>query len=208
MNSCKVDEFKFDELEIKEGWETKLIVPLFYGDMEFKDFITEWYHYEPDFTLGEPVTTLKYKYEYYQKVPTHLIFEPSVVLDSFPFLVQGNYALDSISLEFIVTNASPYPLNLELHFFNKANVSLMADPVNPEPFAAGKFTGTTFESTKTVKTVTFSPTQNEIFAYSNRVRFISWYDQNSYQRDTLLADYPIEVSILLHGVLKNKNEEQ
>jgi hypothetical protein len=84
----------------------------------------------------------------------------------------------------------------------------MADPVNPEPFAAGEPAGATFKPTKTVKTVTFTPTQNEIFAYSNRVRFISWYNQNSYKRDTLLADYPIEVSILLHGVLKNKNEEQ
>lgn len=205
--SCKVDEFKWNDLGIKEGWSTKIIVPLFYGDMEFRDFITDWNKYEDEYSFNEPLTTLKYKSEYYPLIPTSLIFTPSVIIDSFPLLIQGNYELDSISLEFIVTNSSPYPLNLELVFFNKLDKIITSQPVSPESFDSGIFSESSIESVKTTRQVNFTPEQINSFNNGNRVRFTSWYTNNGFVKDTLFAHYPIEVSIILTGAIKNKNVE-
>ena len=205
-NSCKVDEFKLNELGIKEGWSTEIVVPFFYGNMEFRDFITDWYNYEESYSFDEPLTILEYDEYYHKTIPTKLMFEPAVIIDSFPLLIQGNYELDSIDLEFIVTNTSPYPLNLELKFFNKLDEFPGGQPVNPGVFSAGNVNGNRVEPVQTVQHVKFSPEQNESFKDDNRVQFTSWYDKNDFSKDTLSANYPIEVSIILFGVIKNKNE--
>ncbi len=206
-NSCKVDEFKWNDLGIKEGWSTKIVVPLFYGNMEFKDFITDWNTYDNAFTVGEPLTTLKYKTEYYPVIPTDLIFTPSIIIDSFPLLIQGNYELDSISLEFIVSNSSPYPLNLELLFFNKLDKTPTGQPVSPDSFDAGEINGNSFDSVQNKHKVDLTPEQIKNFNNGNRVQFTSWYTNNGFVKDTLSAHYPVEVSIILLGAIKNKNEE-
>ncbi len=207
MDSCKVDEFKLNKLGIKEDWNTELVIPLFHGNMEFRDFIYDWYHYIDQFQPNEPMTSLEYKDGYIRVIPTRLIFEPSVVIDSFPLLIQGTYELDSINMEFNVTNASPYPLNLELQFFNKTDSSTTGPMVNPGEFAAGSVVGNTIEPVQTIQYVNFTPEQVKSFSEGNRMKCISWYTQNGYKSDTLSAHYPIEVSIIVWGRVKGKNAE-
>ena len=205
MNSCKIDEFKWNELGTKESWSTEFVVPLFSGDLEFRDFITDWYNFNDKSTFNEPQTTLKFKNAYYREIPTRMIFEPAVIIDSFPLLIQGDYEMDSIAMEFDITNASPYPLNLELQFFNKLDNSVLGPPVVPESFNSGNINGDAIEPAKTINYV--SSVQIQSFNDANFVRFISWFDQNNYVKDTLLAYYPIEISIILWGEIKGKNED-
>lgn len=205
-SSCKVDEFKLNELGIKEEWNSEIVGPLFHGNMEFRDFITDWNHFDDQSIPDEPQTTLKYMNDFYRVIPTRLIFEPSVVIDSFPLIIQGKYEMKSISLEFDITNASPYPLNLELQFYNELDTLKAGPKVVPETFAAGNINGNTVDPVQTIQYVDFNPAQLQSFNLGNRVRFISWYDRNSYIKDTLSAHYPIEVSIILWGEIKGKNE--
>lgn len=206
LSSCKTDEFKLNELGIKETWNTDLVVPLFSGNMEFSDFITDWHSYTNEITGDEQLTTLKYVNEYYRLIPTQLIFEPAVIIDSFPLLIQGKYEMSSITLEFYVNNASPYPLNLEMQFYNKLDKTNIGPPVQPGVFSGGEIEGNVINPVPTTRTVDFSQEQVNSFNNGNRVRFISWYNQNSYLKDTLLANYPINVSIVLKGRIKGKNE--
>ncbi len=206
IDSCKIDEFKFNELRIKEDWRAELVVPMFYGSMEFRDFITDWYRYNDQIAIDEPQTTLKYNNGSYQVIPTGLIFEPSVVIDSFPLLIQGNYELDSVTLRFDVINTSPYPLNFKLQFYNKLDSLKTGMQVVPEVFDAGIINGSIIEPVKTERYVNLNSPQLQCFNNSNRMRLTSWYSQNGYSKDTLSAHYPIEVSIVLLGEIKGKNE--
>ena len=206
LSSCKTDEFKWKELGIKEEWNTEIVVPLFSGNMEFNDFITDWYNYENNYTFDEPLTTLEYSEYYHKVIPTNLMFERSVVIDSFPLLVQGEYEMSSIALEFYVTNASPYPLNLEMQFYNKLD-SVPADPpIEPDVFLEGNIVGNVIEPVKTMQTVSLSTEQVNSFNNGNRVRFTSWYTNNGFIKDTLSAHYPIDISIVLRGRIKGKDE--
>ncbi len=42
VHGCILKEFNFNENKLDTDWDLQLLVPLFYGDMEFKDFIYDW----------------------------------------------------------------------------------------------------------------------------------------------------------------------
>jgi hypothetical protein len=203
--SCKIDEFKWNELGIKEGWSTNVAVPLFQGNLDFKDFITDWYEYEDNYSFDDPLTVLEYDEYYHRTIPTSLIFDHSVIMNDFPLLIQGNYSIDDITMEFNVTSASPYPLNLELLFYNKLDTIPTGQPIVPESFDAGIMNGDNIDSKNTVRRVLLTPEQIDQYNAGNRVRLISWYTNNGFAKDTLSARYPIEVSIIVLGAIKNKN---
>jgi hypothetical protein len=56
-----------------------------------------------------------------------------------------------------------------------------------------------------VRRVLLTPEQIDQYNAGNRVRLISWYTNNGFAKDTLSARYPIEVSIIVLGAIKNKN---
>lgn len=207
FQSCKTDEFKFSEITMKKEWGVDVVSPLFSGDgMEFRDFIYDWKKPVP--ATPEPFTVLEYSNNSHRKIPTSLMFSPSAVIDSFPFYIQGQYNLSKVALFFKVSNGCPFPLNLEMQFFNKNNPAKLGPKINPASFKEANVSENPFVPYVTRDTVELSPSQLESFIRSDRVKFTSWYTSTGFilQHDTLSAHYPIDVSIVLIGLAQWKNE--
>jgi len=205
FQSCKTDEFKFSEITVKEDFGVKIITPIFSGNdksghkMEFRDFIHDWS--KPIGDPSGPQTVLQYSDSNFKPIPTSLIFDPSSIIDSLQFLIQGNYSLKAVDLVFKVTNSCPYPLNLQLQFINQ---NIVGPAVLPPAFNGADFNLLPVKPVTTTHTVSLDSTQLNSFTYSKRLRITSWYNQNNFinQNDTLSAHYPIDVSIIMIGTVQ------
>ena len=210
LHSCKTDEFKFEEITIKEGWGIDLIMPLYNGSdkngnvLEFKDFIHDWKKPVPD--LPGSKTVLDYLNTPDETIPTSLIFDKSTVIDSFHFDVQGIYKLGGITLQFTVSNSCPFPLNLQLQFFNKVNTFNLGPPILPPAFVGANFDETPVKPVITVYNMKLDSLQVQSINKGNRVRFQAWFDETDYinKNDTLYAHYPIDVLIVAIGKFQSK----
>lgn len=206
FHSCKTDEFKFDELTVKEDFGIKIITPLFSGNdknghrMEFRDFIHDWT--KPIDDPSGPFSVLQYSNGTFKTIPTRLIFDSSSIIDSVQFLIQGNFDLKDVELVFTVNNSCPFPLNLQLQFISK---NIPGPPVLPRPFVEADFNQTPVKPVTTVHRVILDSLQMQSFTASKRVRLSSWYNQTNFinQNDTLSAHYPIDVSIVLIGTVQS-----
>jgi hypothetical protein len=210
FNSCKTDEFKFDEITIKEDWGISLVLPLFTGKdkaanvLEFRDFIHDWKTPVPD--LPGSKTVLDYSNSPDITIPTSLIFDSSTIIDSFHFDVQGIYKLSDITMQFTVSNSCPFPLNLQLQFFNKNNTANLGPPVLPPAFGGANFGQTPVTPLTTVYSLKLDSLQIQSINNGNRVKFSSWFDETDYinKNDTISAHYPIEVLIVVIGTFQPK----
>lgn len=208
FHSCKTDEFKFGEIEIKEDWAIDVISPLFVGNgMEFKDFVYDWKKKVPG--SPAPFTVLEYANGKYKTIPTQLIFSPSAVIDSFPFYIQGKYSLSAVELVFTVSNGCPFPLNLQMQFYDKENPDDLGPVIQPAPFEAANFAVSPEISEISTHSVKLDALQLLSFNNSDRMKLTSWYDRTDFieQKDTISANYPIDISIVLIGVVQGKNED-
>lgn len=205
FQSCKTDEFKIGEIKIKEDWGIKIITPLFTGQgMEFRDFVHDWKKPVPN--LPGDITVLDYSNAPDETIPTQLIFDHSAIIDSFPFYIQGAYRLTEIELEFTVTNGCPFPLNLQLQFYNKSSPNQLGSPVVPKAFPEGDFTHSPEKPLTSVQSFKLDSLQILSFMNGDRVKFTSWYNTTDYinQNDTISAHYPIDVSIVLIGIAQGE----
>jgi hypothetical protein len=207
FQSCKTDEFKFGEITIKEDWGIEIITPLFLGkEMEFRDFIYDWKKQIPN--SSGPFTVLDFSNYADKTIPTELIFTPSAVIDSFPFYIQGSYRLSKVNLEFTVINSCPFPLNLQLEFFGKNNPNKLGPAIVAGPFKEADFSVSPSLSSTTLL-IPLDSLQLHSFNNSDRVKFTSWFEPTDFinHNDTISAHYPVEVSIVLIGVVQGKNEK-
>jgi len=207
-NSCITDEFKVGELTVKEDWNIEIITPLFTGEnMEFRDFIYDWKKPVPN--LSGSKTVLDYLNSPDKIIPTQLIFDPSTIIDSFPFYIQGGYSFTEISLEFKVTNGCPMPLNLQFHFFDRNSPQIIGSAVQPVAFAEADFSINPPVSKLTTQKIKLDSAQVQTFNNSDRMRLTSWFGDNGFtnSHDTLSAHYPVDMLIVLSGKIKAKNEE-
>lgn len=210
FNSCKTDEFKFDEITLKEDWGINLVLPLFTGKdkssnvLEFKDFIHDWKTPVPN--LPGTKTVLDYENSPDITIPTGMIFDSSVIIDSFHFDVQGIYKLSELTMQFTVSNSCPFPLNLQLQFFNKNNVANLGPPVLPPAFEGADFGKTPVTPVITVHSIKLDSLQINSINNGNRVKFSSWFDETDFilKNDTINAHYPIEVLIVVVGKFQAK----
>ena len=210
--SCKTDEFKFDEITIKEDFGVKIITPMFSGKdkqgniLEFRDFIHDWKKPIPD--NSSPYTVLQYSDGTFKTIPTRLIFDPSVIIDSLEFLIQGRYSVEEIELVFTVSNSCPFPLNLQLQFLVRNDLNNTVPPVTPPPFGEADFSQIPVSPVTTIHTLKLDSLQVQNFMDSRNIKLTSWFDQTNFinQNDTLSAHYPIDLSIALIGVVKKTNE--
>jgi hypothetical protein len=207
FHSCKTDEFKLDELTVKEDFGIKIITPLFSGNdkndhrMEFRDFIHDWT--KPIGDPSGPFSVLQFSNGTFKTIPTRLIFDSSSIIDSVQFLIQGNFDLKDVELVFTVNNSCPFPLNLQLQFISK---NIPGPPVLPPAFVGADFNQTPVKPVSTVHRIILDSLQMQSFTASKRVRLSSWYDPTNFinQNDTLSAHYPIEVTIVLIGTVQAK----
>lgn len=203
--SCITDEFRVKDLSVKEEFEVAIITPLFSGDLEFRDFIHDWKAPIP--ALPGPKVVLDYTDSADVTIPVELIFNESIVIDSLPFLIQGNYEFVSVDLTFTVENSCPYPLNLKLNFYEKREWGNFGPDILPPPFAAADFSQTSVQPETTTHTVSLTQDQLIWFKEGKCVLFSAWYNNNGYQLgDSIPAQYPIKVSIILTGKVKAKQD--
>ena len=205
-NSCILDEFKVNEIQMKEDLGMEIVSPLFRGNLEFIDLVHDWDTLI--FQGAEPTSFLKLHNDSFISIPSRIIFEPATIIDSFSFLIQGNYSLSSVRLEFTVSNGCPFPLNFQMQFFDKTNPFQFGISVLPPPFAPAISEGAGFIPVETIHSVTLSDQQLESFTVGNRVAFTTWFNSSELinTTDTFLANYPVEISILLYGEVQGKDE--
>ncbi len=208
FQSCKTDEFHFDEITLKDDFGIKIITPLYSGKdkngniLEFRDFIHDW---NKPFTFDSVQNTvLQFANGSNVTIPTNLIFDPSVVIDSLAFLIQGSYRLTDIELVFTVTNSCPLPLNLQLQFLVQNSLNNGAAPISPPPFSEADFSQLPWVPTTSIYTVKLDSLQTLSFTDSRRIKLTSWFDETNFinQNDTLSAHYPIDLSIVLIGFVE------
>lgn len=212
FQSCKTDEFKFDEITVKEEFGVKIIAPLYTGKdksgniLEFKDFIRDWKKNISDPT--GPFTVLQYSNNSYITIPSRLIFDPSVIISDLELSIQGNYRLSDIELVFTVSNSCPFPLNLQLQFLVNNSMNNIVPPISPLPFNEADFTQMPVIPFTTVHLMKLDSLQVRNFNDSKSIKLTSWYDETNFinQNDTLSAHYPIDLSIVLIGVVHPRNE--
>jgi hypothetical protein len=106
-----------------------------------------------------------------------------------------------------VVNSCPFPLNLKLEFFNKSNRNKLGPAILAGPFKESDNSVPPF--TKTTQRIPLDSLQLQSFNNSDRMKFTSWFDPTEYiiQNDSISAHYPIDISIVLIGVVQGKNEE-
>lgn len=201
--SCKTDEFRIKDLTLKEDWSLPLISPMLKGNMDFKDLIYDWDD-QLVITQGEKLTVLKYPSGKMQQIPSRIIFEPSAVIDSFYFLIDGQYEFLKVEFKYIVSNEAPFPLNFQMEFFDRSSPANLGPPILPAPFDSGDFSGAVPAAVKTEHTVLLNEAQLKSFVEGDRIKITTWYNKNSYidSRDTLLSNYPVDISIILNGEVK------
>jgi hypothetical protein len=208
FQSCKTDEFKFNEITIKEDFETDVILPLFTGKgMEFRDFVFDWKEKIP--ASSGPFTVLDYINFPDKTIPTQLIFDPSLVIDGLDYFLQDNYSFKQIELMFTVANGCPFPLNLQVQFVDSIGLNSTVPPVTPPAFPEADFTQTPVKQITTVHIMKLDSLQTQNFNDSKFIKLTSWYNQTNFinQNDTLSAHYPIDLTIVLIGVGQPRNEK-
>ncbi len=214
IQSCKTDEFKFNEMKIKDGFGIRIITPLYSGKdkdgkiLEFRDFIHDWNNWNSNALQGNsgPFTVLQYSKNTFQTIPTNYIFDPSVVIDNLEFLIQGGYNLTNIELDFVVANSCPFPLNLQLQFLGRSGPNNNVPSIIPPAFPGANFTKSSVSPVKTIHNFKLDSAQSQSFIEAKSIKLTSWYDSNEFiiKNDTLWAHYPIDVSIVLTGTVHVK----
>lgn len=206
LSSCITKEFNFGENKMGPDWNMQILFPLFYGDLEFNDFIYNW-RYPLVIEPSETTVQLKYSDNSTLAFPLNEIFESAVVIDSFNFLVEGDNYINEAALNYIVTNGSPYPMYLQLRFFEKTSSADLSPAIISPPFPAATLENGVLKPEKYELQLPLTSEQLESLILSNRVQFVSWFaDVPGFSSDTLSAHYPIQLSIILSGIAHGKKQ--
>jgi len=207
LDSCKTDEFKLGELKVKDDFRTDLIVPLFAGNLEFRDFI-DW-EKSGSSGVNDSIVILEFPDGTSKKIATRIIFEPTILVKDFPFATQGSYELVTINMEFRVNNGAPFPLNLNLRYFEKTTPTQLGPVIQPPAFDSGDIDGDNIIPVQTVHQIQLNEEQRISFVEGNRIQFKTWFDKTNFinSNDTLNSDYPVDISVVLIGEVKAGNED-
>ena len=208
IQSCITDEFRVKDTSIDEAWEISIVTPIFLGELEFRDFIHNWYLPVP--LVPAPDVVLDYNDDKPDVlIQSEMIFDKSAVIDSFPFYIQGRYQFTEVKLIFTVENGSPFPLNLELFFYEKREFGNFGPAIDPQPFREADLSQIPAIPANTIDTVSLSNAQLAYIVRGNRLKLDSWFNRNDFiqNNDTLSAHYPVNVSIVLIGKVKAKQND-
>lgn len=204
LSSCILDEFKADEIKMKEDWNLEIVSPLFRGNFEFKDLIHDWKTL--DFLPEDQISYLKFPDDRLLEIPSRIIFEEDAIIDNFEFLIGGKYKFSKVYLKYEISNGAPFPLNLQMCFFEKMESAKCVAPILPPPFLEAEYDGLNFTPVQTTHFVTLNSEQLESLTKGNRVQFSTWFNKSDMinTKDTFLSNYPVKISILLYGELETE----
>ncbi len=199
FNSCILDEFTPDSLKMKEDWNMEIVAPLFHGNFEFKDLISDWE--ELIFQPGDQRSILKYPDGQLLEIPTRIIFEPTILVNDFAIWINGGYQFSKVNFKYTVSNGAPFPLNFKLRFSENSNTLNPGPAILPPAFAAATSEGAHYIPVKTEYILPLNNDQLESFLTGEVVQFETWFNSSDLidSQDTFLSNYPITISIVLYG---------
>jgi hypothetical protein len=187
---------------MEKDWGMDIVSPLFTGEFEFKDLIFD----DDSFKIQENdrISILKFPDNKTISIPTRIVFQPSTVVDSMDFLIDGNYSLHSIRLEYKVENGSPFPFNFQMRFFSAEDPTKSFDPILPPSFQSAEKIENRFIPVISEQSVNLNDEQSNKFTTSNRIEISTWFEPSDIinNQDTFLSNYPIKISMLLFGEIK------
>jgi len=205
LQSCIIDEFRIDEIDtinMEKDWGMDIVSPFFTGEFEFKDLIFD----DDSFKIygNDHISVLKFPDNTTIPIPTRIVFEPSTVIDSLDFLIEGNYSLHGIKLEYQVENGSPFPFNFQMRFFDADDPKKSFDPILPPSFQPAKRIENKFVPVLTEQTIGLTDEQSYKFTKSNRIEISTWFEPSEVinKQDTFMSNYPVKISMLLFGEIK------
>lgn len=204
VNSCKTEEFRLGEIQLKEEFRTDIVSPVFQGKMEFRDFVNT--ELASSTYQANTHSIIQYSNGTAIYVPSSSFFEPYIIIPDLSFLIAGSYDLETITLKFMVSNGTPFPLNLKLRFFNEDSPLILGPPITPAAFDEGLVKDGEITSVKSSYDIPLDPEQRQSFMNSDRVQFTTWFDRTNFinNNDTLNAHYPVDISIIMQGIAKEK----
>lgn len=205
-NSCIIDEFKFNDIKLKDDWEMEVVIPLLTGQFEFKDLVYDWSDGIP--AINNQSTSLLFSNKSTLEIPTQLLFEPAIIIDSLIFLINGDDYLEKAAFKYIVNNGSPLPLNIKMHFFDSASPNKKGPEFLPPSFGEGTITENSVTPLSTTQNLELNSEQLLSFKRSNRIEISTWFStgNSGISLDSLSAHYPIHLSIVLTGTMQNEYE--
>lgn len=206
FQSCILKEFKGDKVHLKEDWDLEMMAPLFHGQFTFDELISSW-----DTLIvvnNEPVSILKFTPDSNITIPTYIIFEPSVIIEGFNFLIDGDDYIYSADLIYTVKNSSPFALNFQMRFYNKETPEEKGPAILPPPFQEGNNENGSFLPSESVYSLPLTMEQLESFKAGNRIEFSTWFEipETDQHLDSLLATWPLEISVVFSGILHGEYE--
>jgi hypothetical protein len=187
---------------MEKDWGMDIVSPLFTGEFEFKDLIFD----DDSFKIqgDDRISFLKFPDNKTISIPTRIVFEPSTVIDSLDFLIDGNYSLHSVRLEYQVENGSPFPFNFQMRFFSAEDPTKSFDPILPPSFQSAKRIENGFVPVISEQSVSLTNEQSNKFTKSNRIEISTWFEPSEAinRQDTFMSNYPVKISMLLFGEIK------
>ena len=201
LNSCIIEEFGMTEARLSNDWRMQVAAPVFYGNWTLNQLLLEKYSTIP--YAGEEQVAVSFSDDSVKNIPSRILFEPTTVIDSFNFYIDGEDYLKSAQMIFEVENGCPLPFVLQLRFYNQKKLENSGATISPKPFTEAMVDQREIVSVSSRDTVVFSDNQLEIFKESDRAEFTAFFLKDGYSLipDTLSANSNISFSIVLTGVL-------
>lgn len=204
LNSCILDEFKADELKMKEDYKMEIVAPLFHGSFEFKNLIHNWE--ELKFNPGDQISVLKFPDKHLLDIPTRIFFEPTIIIKNFSIWINGDYNFSKVNFKYTVSNGAPFSLNFQMRFFDAFNNLDLGPAILPPPFLPAFFDESNYTPVETVHVFPLNNEQLQSFLAGETVQFETWFNSSDLinSQDTFLSNYPITISIIIYGEMDAK----
>lgn len=162
LNSCIYKEFRFNNANLKDDWQLNVISPVFYGNWNLYDLLSG----KANSAQGSPFITFETETGATFNISESILFEPTVVIDSFNFYIDGDDYVKSAALVFEVDNQTQLDFYLRLRFFDKLKTSDPGFVAQPSVF---------FAKQTTSDTLFLSKQQIDVFKDADRVQFSTFF---------------------------------
>lgn len=204
LNSCIFEEFKFENVRLKDEWEIEVISPLFFGTWNLNDLLLEKYD------LPQNNNDIKYNVLFpgdsVKQITEKSLLQNTSVIDSFNFYIDGEDYLKNAALIFEVENEIPLDFVLQIRFYNKSKISDAGATFSPKLFSSAEIQNGILQTILTKDTLVFNNNQLEVFKESDRVEFTTRFllPDAENKSEQLFAQSEIKFSISVKGLINRE----
>ena len=204
LHSCIYEEFKFENVRLKDEWEIEVISPLFFGTWNLNDLLLEKYD------LPQNNNDKKYEVLFpgdsVKLIAENSLLQNTSVIDSFNFYIDGEDYLKNAALIFEVENGTSLDFILQIRFYNKSKTNDAGALFSPKIFSSAEIQNGIIQSINTKDTLIFTNEQLEVFKESDRVEFNTKFllPKSGEIIEHLFAQSEIKFSISVKGLINRE----